>query len=292
MKKLTVISGKGGTGKTTVTANLAALAQDLVVADCDVDAPNLHLLLEPDKETEEKFVGAKQAVKDNEKCIDCGKCREVCNFGAVKEDFSIDPIKCEGCGLCVALCPEEALSLEPEETGEIYFSQAKTGTMVHAQLKIGAENSGKLVSEVKEKAEAAAAEEERDLLLVDGSPGIGCPVIASLNGVDAALIVTEPTKSGLSDLKRVVQVTDHFSIPAWVVINKHDLNPDLTAEIRNFCLQEGISVIGQIPYSQVIVEVMRQGQLIVENKADSKPAQGLNNIWREIKNRLFAASEN
>lgn len=286
MKKLTVISGKGGTGKTTVTANLAALAQNLVLADCDVDAPNLHLLMNPEVEEEQDYQGAKLAIKDDSKCIDCGKCYELCEFNAVTPDYEIDDIKCEGCGLCVAQCPTDALTLEEQVTGELYYSNSAVGSMVHAKLKIGAENSGKLVSEVKENAEELAAKEEQDLVLIDGSPGIGCPVIASLNGVDGALIVTEPTQSGLADLKRVLEVVEHFSIPAMVVINKDDLNQNLSQEIEEFCQSKDVELVGKIPFSTPIVEAMRQGELLVDYAPESEAAGALRDIWSEVNENL------
>ena len=286
MKKLTVISGKGGTGKTTVTANLAALAQDLVLADCDVDAPNLHLLMNPEVEEQEDYRGAKLAVKDDSKCIDCGKCYELCEFNAVTPDYEINDIKCEGCGLCVAQCPTDALTLEKQVTGDLFYSKSAVGPMVHAKLKIGAENSGKLVSEVKENAEQLAKEEGKDLVLVDGSPGIGCPVIASLNGVDGALIVTEPTQSGLADLKRVLEVVDHFSLPAMVAINKHDLNQNLSQEIKEFCQEKDVKLVGEIPFSTTIVEAMRQGELVMDYAADSEAAEAIEEIWGNVTENL------
>ena len=287
MKKLTVISGKGGTGKTTVTANLASLAQNLVLADCDVDAPNLHLLMNPTSEEKHDYKGAKLAIKDDSKCIDCGRCYELCEFNAVTSDYEINDIKCEGCNLCVDQCPTDALTLQQQVTGDLYYAQAAAGPMVHAKLNIGAENSGKLVSEVKDNAEALAQEEDKDLVLIDGSPGIGCPVIASLNGVDAALIVTEPTQSGLADLKRVLEVVNHFSISAFVVINKNDLNIKLSRKIREFCQTKDVELVGKIPFSTSIVDAMRQGELVVEYGAGSKAAEALRNIWHKVKINLW-----
>lgn len=286
MKKITVISGKGGTGKTTVAANLAALAGDLVLADCDVDAPNMHLLLEPEVLEKEDYQGAKLAVKDNQKCINCGLCEELCNFGAITSDFEVDEMKCEGCGLCAAKCPTDALELVLHKTGDLYHSKTEFGFMIHAKLGVGAENSGKLVSKVKEDAEEVTKKENKDLLLIDGSPGIGCPVIASINGVDSTLVVTEPTKSGLADLKRVLEVVKHFNIPAMAVINKYDLNQELTAEIEEFCEQSNISVIGKIPFDKVIVDAMQQGKLVVKYDEGSKPTLALKEIWQNIQTKL------
>ncbi|ADL13299.1 ATP-binding protein [Acetohalobium arabaticum] len=286
MKKVTVISGKGGTGKTIVTANLTALAQDLVLADCDVDAPNMHLLMKPKILEEQSYKGGKVAVKDEEECIDCGLCKKLCNFGAVTDDYEIDEVKCEGCGLCAAKCPTDALQLTVEKTGNIFLSRSRFGPMVHAKLGIGAENSGKLVSEVSQKAEEIAKEQEKDLVLIDGSPGIGCPVVASLNGADMTLIVTEPTKSGLADLKRVLQVTEHFGINALVIINKSDLNEDITVEIEEFCQQQDIMLAGKIPFDSKVVEAMRQGELIVDYNPESRVTAALKGIWKRVNNKL------
>ncbi|OCL25161.1 (4Fe-4S)-binding protein [Orenia metallireducens] len=282
MKKLTVISGKGGTGKTTVTANLAALADNLILADCDVDAPNMHLLMKPKVIEAEVFKGAKVAVKDQLKCIECGLCKELCNFKAITSDFKVDEIRCEGCGLCVAKCPSDALKLELEETGDLYYSQTKFAPMVHAKLKIGAENSGKLVSQVKEKAESLAQQEEKELLLIDGSPGIGCPVIASINGVDSVLVVTEPTKSGLADLKRVLKTVKYFNLPAVVAINKYDLNQEISLEIESFCRQNQVKIVGKLPFSKVIVEAMQQGELVVESAPESKVTTAIKELWEKV----------
>ncbi|MFW5749594.1 MAG: ATP-binding protein, partial [Halanaerobium sp.] len=236
MKEITVISGKGGTGKTTFTANLASLLDDLVIGDCDVDAPNLHLLLNPVNINEEIHKGAKLAVKTQERCIDCGKCYDNCRFNAVTaDDYQIKNLKCEGCGVCVEVCPTDALKLEPIETGSLYQAESKFGDMIHARLIPGADTSGKLVSEVKKKASEIAKKKNKDWVLIDGSPGIGCPVIASLTGSDLAILVTEPTMSGFSDLKRVIEVVKHFKIPAGLVINKYDLNEKISDQIESYC---------------------------------------------------------
>jgi MinD superfamily P-loop ATPase len=286
MKKITVISGKGGTGKTTVTSNLAALADNIVIADCDVDAPNMHLLLNPEIIEDKVFKGGKLAVKDNDKCINCGICEEVCNFGAITPEFEVNPIKCEGCGVCVAMCPTHAFELVEEETGHIFKSKTEFGPMIHAKLKVGGENSGKLVSEVRNKADKLAEEEKKDIVLIDGSPGIGCPVIASLNGVDASLIVTEPTKSGLSDLKRVLEVTDHFGIKSMLVINKYDLNIEISDEIEDYCSTKNIPIIGKISFDSLLVETLREGKLIVKYKGNSRPAKAIKEIWKNLSQEL------
>ncbi|MFW6294802.1 MAG: ATP-binding protein [Halanaerobium sp.] len=266
MKEITVISGKGGTGKTTFTANLASLLDDLVIGDCDVDAPNLHLLLNPVNINEEIHKGAKLAVKNQERCIDCGKCYDNCRFNAVTaDDYQIKNLKCEGCGVCVEVCPTDALKLEPIETGSLYQAESKFGDMIHARLIPGADTSGKLVSEVKKKASEIAKKKNKDWVLIDGSPGIGCPVIASLTGSDLAILVTEPTMSGFSDLKRVIEVVKHFKIPAGLVINKYDLNEKISDQIESYCQGEDIELLTKIPYSRVIVESLQKGELFIDN---------------------------
>lgn len=282
MKKITVISGKGGTGKTTLTANFSALARDHVIADCDVDAPNMHLLLKPEIEREDTFSAGKLAVRDREKCTDCGLCYKHCRFNAINEDFSINPIKCEGCSVCAEVCPVDAIKMKVVPTGQIYQSFTDYGPMIHARLKAGAENSGKLVSEVRDKAEEKAKTDANSLVLVDGSPGIGCPVIASLNGADLALIVTEPTKSGFSDLKRVIEMIEHFEIEARVIINKFDLNHNMADEIEKFCVSNGLKVLQRIPFSSLFVDSLREGELIVEQYKSSKPARLIKELWQEI----------
>jgi len=287
MKKITVISGKGGTGKTTLVSNLAYLAEDLVLADCDVDAPNLHLLLNPEVEETNIFKSNKLAIKDESKCIDCGICNEVCRFNAVSPvNYEIDPYKCEGCGVCVEMCPENALSLKLMETGEIYNSTTRFGPMVHANLKVGSDNSGKLVSEVREKAVEKGNKIDKDLLLIDGSPGIGCPVISSITGVDLVLFVTEPSRSGFSDLKRVAQVIEHFEIPALAVINKYDINKDISQEIVEYLKENEIELVGKISYSSLVVENLRNAELVVEQENKSKVSQEIINIWEKIKTNI------
>lgn len=287
MKKITVISGKGGTGKTTVVANLAHLAGDLVLADCDVDAPNLHLLLNPEVNHSDVFMSNKLAVKDQSKCTDCGICYEVCRFNAIDPvNYEIDEYKCEGCGVCVAMCPEDALSLKLLETGKIYRSTTKYGPMIHADLKVGADNSGKLVSEVREKAVEVGKNIDKNLILIDGSPGIGCPVISSITGVDLVLFVTEPSKSGFSDLKRVAEVIKHFNIPALAVINKYDINEKMSQKIKNYLDKENIELVGKISYSSEVVDSLRKAELIVAEDEDNMVSKEIKNIWEKIKNRI------
>lgn len=283
MKKITVISGKGGTGKTTVISNLAALAEDIVLADCDVDAPNMHLLLKPAIQEDKIFMGSKIAIKNDSLCINCGKCYDVCRFNAITSEFKINPMKCEGCKVCVEVCPVDALSLEKKETGHIYVSGTKYGPMVHARLKAGAENSGKLVSRVRDISDEIAKNKNKELILIDGSPGIGCPVIASLKGIDYTLIVTEPSLSGLSDLKRILEVTELFGIESLVVINKYDLNIEITEQIKQYCIENNIKVIGKISFSSEVNNVLREGKLLIEENPSERISREIMNIWEDIK---------
>lgn len=278
MKQLTVISGKGGTGKTTLTAAFASLAKNAVLADCDCDASDLQLILTPDVQEEEDYVGSATAVKVDE-CSMCGRCREVCHFNAIDEDINISEMKCEGCGACVIACPEDAIEMREEKTGTVFASETRFGPMVHAELEIGEEASGKLVNQVRRKAKEMAG--GGDLVLIDGSPGIGCPVIASIKGVDQVLVVAEPTVSGVHDLKRVLEVAEHFGVKASVCVNKYDINPDKTEEIKDFCSRENIPVFGEIPYDDVATEAMIEEESVVEH-SDSELAEEVKKIWSKI----------
>ena len=263
MKQLAVISGKGGTGKTILSASFAVLSSDKVMADCDVDAANLHLLLHPDILERHTFSGGKEARLSQERCTGCGRCLESCRFDAVSEngegEFRIDPVACEGCEVCRHVCPSDAIDMKDADTGEWYTSETAFGPFIHARLNIGAESSGKLVTEVRKQAQTLADQRGLDLILIDGPPGIGCPVIATLSGVDLALVVTEPTPSGVQDMDRVVRAAQHFGIRAACCINKHDLNPSLTAEIEAWCSQQGVEVVGRIPFDGGVAEAITQG---------------------------------
>ena len=289
MKELLILSGKGGTGKTTVAGAIAALAHHKVLADCDVDAADLHLILSPTVRQEHEFTSGVKAVVDEERCSGCGKCEEVCRFGAVTlDDVSwIDPLSCEGCGVCAWFCPEEAISLEDNKCGWWFRSDTPYGPMIHARLDIGEENSGKLVALVKREARNTAEQLDKKLIVVDGPPGIGCPVIASMSGADMVLVVTEPTSSGLHDLERVADLAAHFKGPASICINKWDLNGDMAEKIRQYCESRGLDVAGMVPFDELFVESVVQGMPAV--KASEGPgAAAVRQMWDRLENRLFA----
>ncbi|OAG28594.1 ATP-binding protein [Thermodesulfatator autotrophicus] len=247
MKEILVLSGKGGTGKTTVCASLAVLLEEnKVLADADVDAANLALFLRAKKIDEEGFKSGWEPIKNEELCTSCGICLEKCRFGAVREDFTFDPFLCEGCGVCAWFCPEEAITMEEKEVGKLLYSDTDYGPLVHAELYPGEENSGKLVIGVKRKAQEIAKQKGANLILIDGSPGVGCPVIASLSGVSAVLMVTEPTIAGLHDLERLKGLLDHFSISGYLIVNKADLNPEITQKLLGE--ETGFKPLGSVPY--------------------------------------------
>ena len=264
MKQIAVVSGKGGTGKTSLVASLAALARGRAVyADCDVDAPDLHLILQPTVVERRDFFGIKRAYIDGSKCTQCGSCQEACRFEAIR-DFQVNPALCEGCGVCRLVCPADAVALTESLAGYAYISDTRFGPLVHAELFPGEEASGKLVAMVREMARILAASKKLDLVLIDGSPGIGCPVIASLTGVDLALVVTEPTITAEHDLERILDVADHFGINTAVCINKCDLNPETARRIENLCQERAVMVAGRLPYHPSVAEAMVTGRAVVE----------------------------
>jgi len=281
MKKMTILSGKGGTGKTTLTASFAVLSSDAVFADCDVDASNLHLLLKPEVKGTQEFRGLKLAVIDPNMCTRCGLCEEKCRFGAVS-DFQVDPIHCEGCGVCVRVCPVGAIDFVERVCGHAYISETRYGPMSHARLTPGMENSGKLVTLVRQNAKQLAEERERGLVLVDGPPGIGCPVIASLADIDCGLVVVEPTLSGIHDLKRALQLLEHFGVEPMVCINKCDLNEENTQAVRLYCEGEGIDLVGMIPFDPSVTRAMVAGEPVVEYDRASPASKSIEEAWRNV----------
>lgn len=284
MKQMTILSGKGGTGKTTITASFAALSCNVVLADCDVDAPNLHLLLKPEIQETMEFKGLKLAVIDSEQCVGCGLCAEKCRFGAI-HDFRVDPIRCEGCKVCVVVCPVRAIDFVERVCGHAYISKTRYGPMSHALLNPGMENSGKLVTLVRQNAKKIA-EEGRHIILIDGPPGIGCPVIASLAEIDAGLMVVEPTLSGIHDLKRALELLRHFKVKPLVCINKHDLNLENARAIEEFCTSEGVEVVGRIPLDPEVAKAMVAGLPVVEYAQESPASKAIKDIWNLLEKYL------
>lgn len=260
MNRVVFLSGKGGTGKTTLAAVFAARAEDLAVVDADVDAANLHLIFHPEIVETGVYSGSKVAVRDERTCISCDRCREVCRFGAIDEGLEIDPLLCEGCGACVTACPVDALRLVERPSGKWYVGRAARRPMVGAELYPGEEVSGKLVSLIREKMDDLANREGLERIAIDGSPGIGCPVIASTTGTQAAVLVTEPSRSGLHDLERILGVVRHFGVPAYLVINKADLSEPLAEEIEAFARREDLPLLGRIPYDERVVRALRVGR--------------------------------
>lgn len=269
MKEIVVISGKGGTGKTSITAAFTKFGgSKIIVADCDVDAADMHLLLHPETIRKEDFYSGKIAIIDQDKCVKCGKCAEVCRFQAipiVDRKFQVQPLDCEGCGYCSQICPKDAITMQEQMVGHWLISKVKFNTsMVHAHLGIGADNSGKLVAKVKNEAKALAQDQGKEIILVDGSPGVGCPVVSSLSGADYVVLVTEPTVSGIHDLKRVYELVKKFKIPAGCIINKADINPRKTSQLKSYLREENIDTITEIPYDENFTKAMTMGKTIVE----------------------------
>ncbi|MBM7866249.1 (4Fe-4S)-binding protein [Heliobacterium gestii] len=290
MKQIAVLSGKGGTGKTSLVAAFAALAEGALFADCDVDAADLHLLLRPEIEAREPFESGRTLRWNKAACLFCGRCIKVCRFAALTVDpsgpaIALAPFACEGCGCCVDVCPGEALTLTPKQAGELYVSTTRFGPFVHARLGVAEEASGQLVTKVRRRAQAIAEEQGRAFVLIDGCPGTGCPVIASITGTDLVVLVTEPTVSGLHDLRRVVEVVRHFRRPCGVVINKADLNGDMTARIKAYCRDEALPFFGEIPFDTQMVVAQLAGCAIVET-SPSAAGDAIRRIWSDIAQRV------
>jgi len=284
MKQIVIISGKGGTGKTVITGAFAALAKNAVFADCDVDASDLHLLLEPNIKESHEFRSGITAFVHKDKCTQCGKCREICRFNAIDESIAIDSISCEGCAFCSFVCPVGAIEMRENVSGEWFISDTRFGPLVHAKLGVASENSGKLVSLVRKKAKELAEQNNCDWVIVDGAPGIGCPVIASLSGIDCAVVVTEPTLSGLYDAQRVIGVTNHFNVQTKLLINKYDLNLDMTKQIERYCQTNDIELIGKIKFDIAVVKAMVEGTTIIEYQ-DGIVKKEIVSIWKKLQNR-------
>ena len=282
MKELVIISGKGGTGKTILTAAFASLAENKVMADCDVDAADLHLVLKPAVKERHLFKSGMTALIDKDLCTGCGKCIDVCRFDAIGEDFVVDAVACEGCAFCSHACPEGAIRMEENTAGQWFISDTRFGPMVHAKLGIAEENSGKLVSLVKKKAREIAERRNLEWIIVDGAPGIGCPVIASISGVSCALVVTEPTVSGLHDADRVIKVARHFGAPVRLVINKYDLNPEMTEKIEGYCRENDIPLVGKIPFDESVVKAVVRAETVIEY-SHGPAGQEIRKIWDKLK---------
>jgi MinD superfamily P-loop ATPase len=283
VKQITIISGKGGTGKTTICAAFASLANGAVIADCDVDAADMHLILRPEILQTSDFYGLKVANINANLCTKCGECLDACRFGAISHDIAVNTYSCEGCGVCEYLCSQNAISLIDKKAGECFNSMTRFGPMAHAKLGIGEEASGKLVSAVRKNAQELAKEYGKDLIIIDGPPGIGCSVIAAINGVDLVVIVTEPTVSGIHDLERVLGLAEHFRIPAVVCINKYDINEENTQAIQEFCGAVGVDVLAQIPYDRSPVAAMLDAKTVVEYSDDAFSSI-IRSLWEKINN--------
>jgi MinD superfamily P-loop ATPase len=286
VRQLTIVSGKGGTGKTTMAAAFATLAENKVMVDCDVDAADLHLLLRPRVLKQQKYYGGRSPHVDSDKCTQCGLCSEVCRFNAIDNGI-VDYVSCEGCGFCSHICPESAIMMEEAFSGDWFVSETPYGPFVHARLGIGEENSGKLVTVVRKQATEIAKEKHLNLVLIDGPPGIGCPVTASLTGVDLMLAITEPTLSGIHDLERILKLAEHFKIPSAVCINKFDINSENTDRIVAYCEKNGSKIIGKIPYEPKVVEALVSRKTVMEYPCNG--VEGiLRGMWEEVETFLFS----
>ena len=281
MKELTVISGKGGTGKTSLTGCFAALSANSVFTDCDVDAANLSLIMHPVLIESNDFYASRKAFIQLDKCNHCGLCKQLCRFSAISDNFIVERLNCEGCGVCYHACPEKAIQFSEVISGKYLLSETRYGPLVHARLGIAEENSGKLVTLVRQKAKEIAEKKNKDCIINDGPPGIGCPVIASLSNTDLALIVTEPSLSARHDMERVLTVCRQFSIPSLVCINRFDLNEDNTKKIEAYCQNNGVPIVGMIPLDRSVTEAMIAGVPVVEHN-NGPAAKSVIKAWKQI----------
>ncbi len=286
MKELVVISGKGGTGKTTLVAGFAVLAKDKVLCDADVDAADLHLIMDPAVQERHDFTAGHTAVINSDKCTQCGLCRDLCRWDAISEEFVVDSIECEGCGVCYYFCPEKAIDFPENMCGQWFISNTRFGPMVHARLGIAEENSGKLVTLVRQEAKKLAEKKQMNLILTDGPPGVGCPVIASIGGASAVLIVAEPTVSGRHDMERVVQLASHFRVPCLLCINKYDLNLGETEALEALAKYKGVGIVGKIPFDPTFTKAMVQGKTILEFDGGAPGTEAVLEVWSNISESL------
>jgi MinD superfamily P-loop ATPase len=294
--ELVILSGKGGTGKTSLVGSLAVMAENKVLVDCDVDAADLHLILDASTTEDNSFVAGRRASIIDEKCNSCGICENMCRFDAVKMTatsgaikFEIDQYACEGCGVCYHFCPEDAIAFEPVESGRWFVSETRYGPLVHARLGIAESNSGRLVALLRRKAQEITDKENRELTIIDGPPGIGCPVIASMTGADYILIVSEPSKSAFHDLDRLLQLVVHFDIPAGLCINKSDISPEITAEMEKYALSKGMTLLARIPFDPGITGAQVAGHPFVED-GDSDTVRAFHGLWKKLKEELKKAN--
>ena len=282
IREIVIVSGKGGTGKTSLAAAFAALAKNGILCDADVDAADLHLLMQPEVKERTDFMGGSKAVINPDLCTGCGTCLTLCRFDAISDRYEVDPIRCEGCGVCVDFCPEQAIDFPVQRCGEWYISATRFGPMVHARLGIAEENSGRLVSLVRKETRQLAEEHGLELILTDGPPGIGCPVIAAIGGATALVIVVEPTVSGIHDMERVVDLAAHFRVPGLVIVNKYDLNVEMTETIEQLAVKRNLVVLGRVPFDPVFTRSMVQGQTLFEYGAETPTRQVVRDIWAKI----------
>ena len=295
MNQLVILSGKGGSGKTSVTGALCPIIaadpdiHSLVLVDADVDASNLELLIKPKRIYKEDFSGGEVASIDPDQCIACGKCKQACRFDAISVQnniFQVDPISCEGCGLCKIVCPADAVSFSIRQNGYAYQSDTDYGRLFHAELFPGGENSGKLVAKIRQQAHDHAQEVQSNMIIIDGPPGIGCPVISTVTGASDALIVAEPSMSGIHDMQRILETVEHFDVPAMVCLNKYDIHPKGSKEIETYCIKHKIPIVGNLPFDEKMTHAMVNGQPITTYYPESETSQLLHKLWGNIKATL------